>query len=1409
MSVWLDTFGRLHVAMVHFPIALLIAAGVGEIWRVIRRRAEPSGFVRACLWVGAIFAVLAVAAGWRLKYASGNTEALIGRHQWLGTATGILALILAIVYQTKKQAVSWKLGSLAGVCAALVAMTGYIGMEMAGNDFLAEFGKGKESASAEAVEETSSTVAAAPKGEVDFARDVKPILVNSCYECHSSAKRRGGLRLDARGAAFRGGNGGVEIVPGKPDESPLLLRVMGAGEKKKMPLNKPALSEGQVKILREWIAKGAVWPDGPKGQEEVPERPHWAFVKPVRPPLPSVKDGYWPRNAIDYFVLSRMEKEGIKPSGEADKATLCRRLYLDLVGLPPTPEQVDAYLSDTHVDAYERLVDKLLDSPHYGERWGRHWLDVARYADTNGYEKDNPRSIWAYRDWVINSLNGDKPFDQFVIEQMAGDMLPNATPEQVIATGFHRNSMINEEGGIDVEEFRFKAIVDRVQTTSTALLGLTLHCAQCHDHKYDPFTQKEYYQFFGLLNNADEPTYELKVPEVVKQREEIVKKIKEMEGNYAKEMPATQPVVEWKLPTVVASTQPTKGGQTLLVDDEDGSILATGPAPRADEYDVVLTDIPDDVIEVKLETLTDASFPKGGPGRAGGTGKTQSGNFVLTGFEVFAAPPVVDEGASTKPSDAKPQAAKNSQAPRPAKRAAKGAVKKEAPPAGNVRPVRVRSATADFSQVGFDVSAALAGNDATGWAVFDPKTNAYTNHTATFRLAQRVPERTPSLTIRLKQNYPDHVIGKFRLSLGYLKKPATQPTQEQRNSFIAQQQAEWEKSVLPSCAHWTVLNPVSFKRSHDGTIKKLEDNSLLSAGDAYYKDQWAIEFSHEEISELKTITGLRMEALPDASLPRGGPGRSPNGGFVLSELQLSLMNLPPATGPTTVDTAAGLEYVPLPGRLVALNDATASENVGSAPQAIDGQRDTGWAIGGGNGRPREFVCAVKDKVAVDAQTRLGFGLLSNKYDTECFGRVRFSVTSDEHPRASGLPGDVEAAVLIPAAQRTPEQAAMVREYFLSITPLLDEQHDQVAALKASIPEFPTTMVLQERPAPRVTRIHHRGEYLQPEKPVEAGLPEMLGELPKGKANRLGLARWMVSEENPLTARVIVNRIWAQYFGRGIVMTVDDFGTTGQLPTHPELLDYLATELIRQHWSLKQMHRMIATSATYRQSSVVRPELEQKDPNNALYARGPRVRVEAEIVRDIALEASGLLSEKIGGPSVFPPQPEGVTMLSYGPMAWRTSSGEDRYRRGIYTFLKRTSPYPGLTTFDAPTSELTCPKRPRSNTPLQALTTLNDEVFVEAARAMGTRVRKLDADLPGKARYAFRLCVAREPSKEELTKIVAFYAEQCDRLKKDAKDTVALTATQPTTKPAEETTEAAAWTLVSRALLNLDETITKE
>jgi mono/diheme cytochrome c family protein/uncharacterized membrane protein len=1367
-----ETFGRLHVAVVHFPIALLGVAGLLEAWRVVRGKREVSSSARLCLVLGAAAAVAAAASGW--VHRSGGFEGrLLQQHQWWGIATAIVAVLL-VAFSWVKGAASRVVAGGAVACAFMVGMTGHFGGEVThGEGYLTELVWNRPTPAStpgkapvlEAAA-TSTPMSAAGRGGVDFDRDVHPILAANCYECHSSAKRRGGLSLDAKSAAFKGGNSGALVVAGKPDESLLMTRVTGGGGKKLMPPpGKKPLGEAQLKVLREWVAQGAKWPEAKDGVE-VPERPHWAFVRPVRPNLPVVKNTYWPRNGIDHFVLARLEKEGLKPSAEADKVTLCRRVYLDLIGLPPKPEEVDAFVADTRADAYERLVDKLLDSAHYGERWGRHWLDLARYADTNGYEKDAPRSIWAYRDWVINAYNRDLPFNEFVIDQLAGDMLPNATPEQTVATGFNRNTMTNEEGGIDVEEFRYKAIVDRVQTTSTAFLGLTLHCAQCHDHKYDPFTHKEYFQFFGLLNNADEPTYDVKSIEVAAKREEVLRRADAIEAGYAAAFPAFEPKMAWQV--TKATTRPTKSGATLAA-SEDGTVSVSGPVPATDEYTVELSPITQDVTHVRLEVLTDPSLPKKGPGREGGAGK--NGNFVLSEIEVLAQ-------AAGEP----------------------------APKA-----VKIAAAEADFSQAGFEVAKAIDGKvgNKEGWAISDPAGHTNSNRTATFSLAQPIPAGTGKVVVKLKQGYANHTLGNFRLALGKMTQPAGEVTAEMRERFLQEKQADWESRVVAKASHWTVARPVKYARANEGTIRKLDDDSLLFTGDNYYREEYDVEYE----TDAKAITGLRLEVLPHAELQKGGPGRNPNGGFLLSELGVSLPPTGPATtGPATSPASAAAAAAATQPTTVALINASANFANDTVARAIDGKRDTHWTNPiGGDGQPRIAVVQFKDKVGDGGTTRLAVSMVQNYHQQENMGRVRLSVTTDANPRACGVPADVEEAILVPAAKRSTDQAKRVREQFLRVTPLLAEQRMKVAELRKGAPAFPTTLVLRERETSRNTRVHHRGEYLQPTNlVVEPGVPVVLPPLPKGqKPDRLTLARWIVAPENPLTGRVVMNRTWAQYFGRGIVTTVDDFGTMGQLPTHPELLDWLATEFIRQGWSLKQMHRLIVNSATYRQASTVTEELRQKDPVNALYARGPRVRVEGEIVRDVALAAAGLLSEKVGGPSVFPPQPAGVSELSWGPLAWTTSPGEDRYRRGLYTFLKRTSPYPGLTTFDAPTSEVTCPIRTRSNTPLQALTTLNDEVYVEAARAMAGRVIARGGDAAAKAQYAFRLCVAREPQKDELDKIIAFYGQQLERLKGQPDVAAKVALQDPNAKPPENVADLAAWTLVSRAVLNLDETITKE
>jgi mono/diheme cytochrome c family protein len=743
--------------------------------------------------------------------------------------------------------------------------------------------------------------------KIEYNRDIRPILSENCFACHGpdDAKRKGKFRLDLRESAIAK----KAIVPGKPADSTLVDRIQTNDPDDAMPPpeSHKTLTATQKDVLKRWVAQGAEY------------KPHWAFIAPVRPPVPQVRTSGWVRNPIDAFVLGRLESQQITPSPQADKRTLLRRVCLDLTGLPPTPAEVQAFVADPAPDAYERQVDRLLASPHFGERWAKHWLDQARYADSNGYSIDAPRSIWKYRDWVIDAINRDMPFDRFTIEQLAGDLLPNPTTDQLIATGFHRNTQINQEGGIDPEQFRVESVIDRVGTTGTVWLGLTIACAQCHNHKFDPISQKEYYQFLAFFNNQDEPTLAL-------------------------------------------------------------GAAGSGAAP--------------DALEEKI----------------------------------------------------------------------------------------------------LEVEKTLQQTDA--------QTNA--------------------------------------------------------------------------------------------NRKKLQG----------------------ELAKLK------------------------------------------------------------------------------------------------------------------------------------------------------------------------KQAASLGD---------------------------STMVLAERKDPRETHVLIKGDFTRPADLVTPGVPAVLPPIAfadPAKPTRLDLARWLVSPANPLTARVTVNRIWAEYFGRGIVETDNDFGSQGAAPANPELLDWLATELVAHNWSIKALHRLIVTSATYRQASVVRPDLQQADPYNTLLARQTRVRLDAEIVRDVALEASGLLTDKIGGPSVYPPQPEGVMGLGQVKRDWITSTGPDRYRRGMYTFLWRTTPHPLLTAFDAPDGTSACTRRLRSNTPLQGLILLNDEAFVEFARALALRVMTESlGDDAARIDHAFCLCAARTPDADERQVLLRLLDKQRHAFAADEQD--ARTFAGGKWPPGASADEFAAWTIVCRAMLNLDETITRE
>ena len=1186
--------------------------------------------------------------------------------------------------------------------------------------------------------------------KVDFVRDVKTIFESQCYECHGEKKQKGHLRLDSKPLAMQGGKTGAAILPGQAAKSYLVQRIRGQGNEDRMPLDKPALSEAQVRTIEAWIDQGANWPDTASVASAKIET-HWSFEKPVRPPLPSVHNSTWPRNPIDHFILARLEKEGIQPSPEADRPTLIRRLSLDLIGLPPTPEEVEAFVNDASPDAYEKLVDRLLASPHYGERWARRWLDLARYSDTNGYEKDRPRSMYPYRDWVINALNNDMPFDQFTVEQIAGDMLPNATTEQKVATGFHRNTMLNEEGGIDPLEYRYYAMVDRVATTGMTWLGLTVQCAQCHNHKYDPISQKEYYQFMALLNNADEPVMDVPSAETESKKAQVEKQIAALTADLPKKF-AVHDEIRWQPTPETAKLTTTADESAQRQPDNSWKVLS--PGPDKDTYtftfETPADSKPKPIDRLRLETLIDS--PTKGPGR------TPQGNFVLSEITLTVTP---------KDSPDKPQT------------------------------VKFSKAEADFSQPNFPVTNAIDGKTETGWAIAEQPTNAagkprpkakaqaHKNRTATFYFDKPLALAGPSTwTVRLDQQHGQrHTIGHFRLSLGAIIVTDTRPMEIRRSEALAKAFSTWQDQQATKSVPWTVLKPADLK-SNACTLTALDDNSVLVSGDVVKSTTYDMTLPHAPAG----VTAVMLEVLPHPSLPANGPGKvfyeGQPGDFFLSTIALSEAGKPAKFTTAVQDFAAG-------------------KNV--AANSIDADPQSGWAIAGGQGKPHYAIFTLEKPTAAKD---LSLHMLFERYYASPLGRFRIWVTTDPNAaHAAPLPPDVQLALATPESNRTATQKDSIFQHFLSVAPELADARAEIEKLRESIPKPPTTLVMQERPAghTRPTYIHHRGEFLQTNEEVQPAVPSVLPPLPKGApANRLSFARWLVSRDNPLTARVTVNRQWQAFFGRGIVRTLGDFGTQGDKPTHPELLDWLATEFMDHNWSFKQFDRLIVTSSTYRQTSAVSPELLEKDPDNLLYARAPRFRLDAEIIRDSALNVAGLLSEKIGGPSVFPPQvPSVTTEGTYGPLTWTPSTGPDRYRRSLYTFSKRTAPFALYTNFDAPTGDQCVTRRDLSNTPLQSLSLLNNTNFIEAYQALGTLIANSPGDDTTKAADLFRRCLSREPQPEELSTLLDFCRRERHRFESKELDPIKVAAPGPGDPIARAT-----WTTAARAVLNLDEAITR-
>lgn len=1170
---------------------------------------------------------------------------------------------------------------------------------------------------------SSLTGAGAVPTHVDFDRDIRPILSEHCFACHGPDEkaRKSGLRLDVRQPVFRPAKSGeIPVVPGNVSKSELLRRITTTDEDDLMPPAKKGgkpLSAKQINLLKQWVLEGAEW------------QGHWAYVKPQRPELPEVKNKNWPRNEIDRFILSRLEEEGLEPAPEASKEKIIRRATLDLTGLPPTVEEIDAYLADSNPEAYEKVVNRLLSSKAYGERQAMFWLDLARYGETQGYHHDSHRDMWHWRDWVLNAINQNLPFDKFTIEQLAGDLLPKPTRDQLIATGFHRNEMTTSEGGALPEEYMVKYAVGRIDTTARVWMGTSLACAECHDHKYDPIKQKEYYQFFAFFNTIPEngldaqlnpvPRLELKTPEheqrlaqfnaEVSALELAHKKIiEETNATYSAELAKWEQHLRQKnidnwgplLPIEATS----KNGATLTP-LADNALAVSGNNPEKDEYRVRLRAPKNDLTGLRLEALPDPTSSHGKAGRG------DNGEFILTRIEISAR-------------SANPEKAKT-----------------------DFRPPELGA----WWRVGpFDSASRKDAYEKN----FGPEPKA--DLQATYKYGQ------------LKWQ-----------ELADFKDREIQPLEGTNSVFYFQRAIKVNET-----------RPFEFQFGSGGGIKVWLDGRLVHSNDANRK---------AAASQDKLLT--RLTAGEHRILIKLN-NTSDKGGFYF--------NLPSD---------------PLLEHRVAIAAAAADASRGGYPVtgALDDLIETGWSLDVASADAKQphfawfrFRETTGFPEGTELEARLVFDAPVPK---KSLARFRLAMTSsDDLENFFALPDNIRSLLLVSAENRTPAQRLEVqrhyREQFVpdakNLVKVLNEKRAERQKYQETIP---VAMVMGEMEKPRDTFFLNRGEYNNRGEKVTPGIPEAILPWPKDlPRNRLGLAKWLLHPDHPLTSRVIVNQFWQEHFGTGIVKTAEDFGAQGERPSHPGLLDWLATEFMRSGWDMKHIHQLIVTSATYREDTTASSRQLEKDPNTRLLARFPRQRLEAEAIRDTALAVSGLLNPEFGGPSVFPYQPPGLweQVAFEGTRTWEQNKGAENYRRGLYVYWRRSIPYASFVTFDAPSRETCTVRRPRTNTPLQALVMMNDPVYVEAARNLGLRLmQKGGKAVVDRVRFAFRLCLARNPSDQELSRMVNAYETEMKHFlehRADANQLVHVGASPPPTNV--DPVELAAWTIIGQVLLNLDETITK-
>lgn len=966
----------------------------------------------------------------------------------------------------------------------------------------------------------------------NFGSQILPIFKANCSSCHSGDHAKGGLNLlDPEKLKDS------HVLTVKDGTSELIRRIKGEGGKPQMPMGFKPLTPAQIKLIDDWTKAGAPFTEG--------SSVHWSYQKPIKPTVPAISKAMlakvgpaWEANHIDHFVLETLEEKGWTPSKPAAKGTLIRRLYLDVLGLPPSPEELDEVFKDQKPGWYDRLVDKLLQSPAYGERMARPWLDMARYADSNGYEKDLTRSAWLYRDYVVQAFNKNTPFSQFTIEQLAGDLLPNATVDQKIATGFNRNTMLNEEGGVDQAEAHYNVVIDRVGTTSTVWLGSSLACAQCHDHKYDPFSQKDFYKMYAVFNNTViTPTGDASVSEE-----------------------------KWREPDM--------------------------EVPSSEQRQQLLQ-IQDQIKSVKKQIET------------------------TTGIE--------EDYAKWTSSGATYESAKPSQASATAS----------------------SGATITFANEKFVVSGAKPDKDS------------------------------------------------YKLNLSF-KAPSA--------------------------------------------------------------------------------TGLLLKALPDSSLPSNGPGRG-NGNFVLTKIT-----------------------VRVDGNVVEIDDASATF-VQAGPHnlqdTIAGNENSGWAIYPEYGKPNQAAYSFKKPIVLDNKPVTVELEFNSPHVQHTLGSFAVELITSETSLNAGL-----APAIREALKTNSKEARSFFDRFISpVSPLSRDISKAVARERQIKNMIPRAQVLTEKPTtgPLKANLHTGGAFLNVGEELTSGPPDILPTFKGSRFSRLELGKWLVTKENPLTARVRANQIWEMIFGQGIVETVNDFGTQGSPPSHPKLLDWLAVTFVEKGWDQKALMKLVLTSQTYQQSSAGTVQNREDDPNNVFLARGPRFRMEAEMIRDSALKIGGLLSLKMGGPSTMPYQPEGVWNSPYTGEAWIQSKGEDAYRRSLYTFWKRTAPFPTFIAFDASSREACTVQRVRTNTPLQALAMLNDPTMIEASRGLANKMAKVSPDRTEQIKYGFLACTGRRPNKDEISRIKStwdrldhIYAAKPEEAKKIAKDS-----------------QLAAATMTASVLINLDAALTKE